>query len=124
MINPRRKPGTKPEVKILDSARPMLTPAVKAAVDSLLQLLDRHAQQCGVQVLGAEIRGFKDPEEGWDELVVTQLVDLPDQAAMDYWDSIGDSLAGWRASLPEEQAEILQGQVAVEVEGDGRRSAA
>lgn len=45
------------------SCRPLLTNPVRAALDGLISLLTREAEQKIVPVLKLDVRGFSDPEE-------------------------------------------------------------
>ena len=77
-----RKP--KAELKINDSALPMLTDRVEKTLNHLYPILERAARRNYTHVIKVEVSGFTDPEEGDQEVVVTQWVQLSPGAALDY----------------------------------------
>ena len=59
--------------------------------------------------------GFTDPEEGDQEVVVTQWVQLSPRAALDYWDKLGAAVQVWTEYLPDELKNVATDRLAIEV---------
>jgi len=97
------------------SCRPLLTGPVRAALDGLVSLLTRGAEQSSVPVIRIDVRGFSDPEEGAQQVVVRQWVDLPAREAFPYWDSLGPAYEAWLHSAPEGLAAVYTEQIAFEI---------
>ena len=79
------------------SCRPLLTNPIRAALDGLISLLTREAEQNIIPVLKIDVRGFFDPEEDSHQ-VVRQWVSLPAREAFLYWDSLGPAYEAWMRS--------------------------
>lgn len=105
-----------PEVKILQSAVPMLTDRMQLTINRLLAMMQYQAQRKAVSVKAIVISGFVDPEEDSRKVIVTQRVDLPAQAALDYWDKLGIAIESLYAYMPDILAQILIERVSVQVE--------
>ena len=95
--------------------RSLLTSPVRAALDGLISLLAREAERNNVPVLKVDVRGFSDPEEGGNQVVVRQWVDLPAREAFRYWDSLGPAYEAWMHSAPEGLAAFYTEQIAFEI---------
>ena len=106
---------TEPELIINDSARPMLTDRVEKTLNHLYPVLERAARRNYTHVSKVEVSGFTDPEEGDQEVVVTQWVQLSPGAALDYWDKLGAAVQVWMEYLPDELKNVATDRVAVEV---------
>ncbi|MDO8673785.1 MAG: hypothetical protein Q7O66_20435 [Dehalococcoidia bacterium] len=65
-----------------------------------------------------EVSGFVDPEEGTEEVVVTQWVRVSRQTALEYWDRLGPSVEVWVDFLPERLARVVTERIAIEVRCD------
>ena len=59
---------------------------------------------------------FVDPEEDRQELVITQYVNLPFEAALVYWDELGDAIEKWSRTLSPENRIALNTTIAINVE--------
>lgn len=97
------------------SCRPLLTGPVRAALDELVSLLTHGAERSGVPILRIDVRGFFDPEEGAQQVVVRQWVDLPAREAFPYWDGLGPAYEAWMHSAPEGLADVYTEQIAFEI---------
>lgn len=97
------------------SCRPLLTGDVRAALDGLISLLGREAEQKIVPVIKMDVRGFSDPEEGGHQVVVRQWVKLSAREAFLYWDSLGPAYEAWMHSAPEELRPVYTEQIAFEI---------
>ncbi|MCD6283392.1 hypothetical protein J7J84_07340 [bacterium] len=104
---------------VIDStAMPMLSDRVKRALNGLFRLLQHEARRCFVRVVKVEVRGFSDPEEGTQEVVVSQYVMLPPRGALDYWDKLGVLVEVWAKNLPEELVRTVTEGISIEVRWD------
>ena len=63
----------------------------------------------------ATFNRFADPEEGREELVITQHVDLLPDAALEYWDGLSSAVAEWSDTLPSIDAQLVREKVAISV---------
>jgi hypothetical protein len=81
-------------------------------------LLEREARRSFTPVSKIEVSGFVDPEEDTQEVVATQWVKVPPQAALDYWDKLGAAIEAWIDFLPDELAEVAIEQLAIEIRWD------
>lgn len=99
----------------LPSCRPLLTSDVRVALDGLISLLAREAEQKAVPVLKMDVRGFSDPEEDSHQVVVRQWVKLPARQAFLYWDSLGPAYEAWMHSASKELMPIYTEQIAFEI---------
>lgn len=97
------------------SCRPLLTSQVLAALDELIPLLMREAEQKNVPVLKVDVRSFYDPEEDSHQIVVRQWVKLPADQAFRYWDGLGPAYETWMHSAPEISVSLYADQIAFEV---------
>ncbi|MBI3248857.1 MAG: hypothetical protein HYZ50_20335 [Deltaproteobacteria bacterium] len=98
------------------SARPLLTDRVQRALQSFfLPFLDHEARRNGIPVSKIEIRGFSDPEEDTQEIVVSQWVKVPADMALDYWDQVGAAFECWLTTQPVAIAQLLQERMALEI---------
>jgi len=107
-------PGTSP-LFVEASAHPLLKAEVRETLERLLKLLDNEARAQSIPVSKSEVRGFTDPEDEADSLVVTQWVEAPVQTALTYWDRLGAAVEIWTNQLPKEDASLVAEQIAVEV---------
>lgn len=84
-------------------------------IESIQNLLTEFARTRGISVSDATVSTFVDPEEHSEEIVITQDVRLPADAALAYWDEAGAAVAEWTRSLPADEAERVNRTVAVAV---------
>ena len=111
-------PRIEPETIINPSARPMLTDRVRMTLDRMLPLLRGEARRSFIPVSKVEVRGFVDPEEDTEEVVVTQWVKVSSQTALAYWDRLGSMIEFWIDFLPDELARIATERLSIEVRWD------
>ena len=111
-------PRIEPETIIDPSARPMLTDRVCMTLDRMLPLLRGEARRSFIPVSKVEVRGFVDPEEDTEEVVVIQWVKVSPQAALAYWDRLGSMIEFWTDFLPDELARIATERLSIEVRWD------
>lgn len=81
----------------------------------MISLLARGAEQSSVPVIRIDVRGFFDPEEGAQQVVVRQWVDLPAREAFHYWDGLGPAYEAWMQSAPEDLASVYTEEIAFEI---------
>lgn len=112
----------KPQSVIVDrSARPIITDRRQIVLEHLLPLLERTARKSFMPVSKIEVKGFVDPEEDTEEIVVIQWVKVTPDAALNYWEKVGAVIGHWTGYLPEPlRAEAIE-HIAFEVrwETDG-----
>ena len=113
----RKTPAKKvePELKIHESARSLITSKVETALYSLLPFIEREAQRNYIPVSKVEVSGFVDPDEGDQEVVVIQWVDISQRVALDYWDKLGSAIDTWVEYLSEDLKNIVNERLAIEV---------
>jgi hypothetical protein len=111
-------PRIEPETIIDPSARPMLTDRVCMTLDRIIPLLKGEARRSFIPVSKVEVRGFVDPEEDTEEVVVVQWVKVSPQAALAYWDKLGSMIEFWIGFLPDELARIATERLSIEVRWD------
>jgi hypothetical protein len=111
-------PRIEPETIIDPSARPMLTDRVCMTLDRMIPLLKGEARRSFIPVSKVEVRGFVDPEEDTEEVVVIQWVEVSPQAALAYWDKLGSMIEFWIGFLPDELARIAIERLSFEVRWD------
>ena len=95
-------PVHKPDLIINKSARSMLTDRMQSTINRLLPALGRVAEKNYISVSKVEISGFVEPEEGDQEVVVTQWVKVSPQVALEYWDKMGAAVEAWIEFLPDD----------------------
>ena len=93
----------------------ILTDRLQEVVDQLLPVLRAEAASEFVPVTRVEVEGFVDPEEDFEELTITQWVELGPQQAMDYWDRVGTAIQERVDLLPEPLDQIACGRIAIRV---------
>lgn len=88
----------------------------RTLVDSLADIL---RSQASAESIDAEpcitVGLFTDPEDSLPELVVSQHVNMPMDAALAYWDSVGEAIEAWASTLPSLEAERLGEEIAVAI---------
>lgn len=101
----------------LPSAESLLTDRVQATLVRLFPIMERviHLERVPVQKL--ELFGFRDPEEGSQELVVSLSVNLPEPEALLLWDKLGHAIKGMMEYLPSYMVNILYDRISIEVLG-------
>lgn len=102
-------------VEILKSANAMISDRMLIVLDGLFPQLDRAAHLYGIPVRKVVVSGYIDPEEDRDELVVTQIVNLPTQSALEYWDKMALLVSDWEDRLPD-GLKVVATKVAVNLE--------
>ena len=91
------------------------TDRVEEVVDWLLPVLRAQAGTSFVYVTRLEVEGFVDPEEDFEEVSITQWVQLSPEQAMDYWDRLGLAIQERTDLLPEYLQELASERVGVRV---------
>ena len=107
-----------PKMIIDPSAHSMLTDRVRMTLERMFPLLESEARKSFIPVSKIEVRGFVDPEEDTEEVVVTQWVKVSPQAAMAYWDRLGSMIEFWIDFLPDELVRIATERLSIEVRWD------
>lgn len=107
--------GSRVSIHYSPSCQSLLTADVRAALDALILLLIRGAEQQKVPILKIDVRGFSDPEEDNPQVVVRQWVNLPPGEALDYWESLGQEYKSWLHSFPEDLKQIAAEKIAFEI---------
>jgi hypothetical protein len=87
-------------------------------LDRIIPLLKGEARRSFIPVSKVEVRGFVDPEEDTEEVVVVQWVKVSPQAALAYWDKLGSMIEFWIGFLPDELARIAIERLSFEVRWD------
>ena len=103
------------KVDTKESARSMLTDRMRVLLDQLCPLLGRAARIYGVQSLKIVVSGFIDPEEDRAQIVVTQWVNLPTDAAFHYWEKLGALIDDWMRLLPDTFKPVAE-RIGVDIE--------
>jgi len=93
----------------------VLIDRVQETLDQLLPILKTEAASSWVYVTGVEVEGFVDPEEDFEEVVITQCVELSPEQAMDYWDRLGNKIQQWTKLLPEYLAQVATDRLSIRV---------
>ena len=101
----------------LPSARSLLTDRVQTTLNRLLPMMERVIRLERVPVQKLELFGFRDPEEDWQELVVSLSVNLPESQALLLWDKLGHTIEGRMEYLPRYMVNILYDRISIEVLG-------
>ena len=101
----------------LPSARSLLTDRVQATLNRLFPMMERVIRLERVPVQKLELFGFRDPEEDWQELVVSLSVNLPESEALLLWDKLGHAIEGMMEYLPRYMVNILYDRISIEVLG-------
>jgi len=101
----------------LPSARSLLTDRVQATWNRLFRMMKRVIRLERVPVQKLELFGFRDPEEDWQELVVSLSVNLPESEALLLWDKLGHAIEGMMEYLPSYMVNILYDRISIEVLG-------
>ena len=101
----------------LPSARSLLTDRVQATWNRLFPMMERVIRLERVPVQKLELFGFRDPEEDWQELVVSLSVNLPESEALLLWDKLGHAIEGMMEYLPSYMVNILYDRISIEVLG-------
>lgn len=99
------------------SARSLLTDRVQTTLNRLYVLLNEVIRLEKVPVQKLELYGFRDPEEGWQELVVSLSVNLPESEALLLWDKLGHAVEGMMEYLPSYMVNILYDRISIQVLG-------
>lgn len=123
MIDPAKSPlPFRPTID--PSATPLLTEELCPLVVDYISALERHAREHGVRTDSVEISGFQDPEDGGEELVITQHVDLAEDDVMPCWHGAGNALETWVKGLAKDKAQRVAEWIALEVRPDADDAAA
>ena len=102
-------------VEIDDSARALLGPGDEALLDRLIGELDSEALRANLPVVRVEVSGFRDHEEGIEQVVVAQWVKSDADRALDFWDCVGDRIQRWEDELTDSNVKAAARRFAVEV---------
>ena len=105
---------TLPQVTVTPAATFMWS-ELQGLGPQLLWCLDAEARTRGVRSIKTVVDRFTDPEEGREELVITQHVDLRPDAALEYWDGLSRAVAEWSDTLPSIDAQLVREKVAISV---------
>ncbi len=104
------------------SAEPLLTSASREVLQGILTLLAQQVRERQIPVGPIRIMGTPDSAEAPVRLLVVLQIALPLLEAMACWDTFGDAVEQWAASLPPVQAGIALDQIALDVQWDSRDS--
>lgn len=107
-----------PRATPLPSAKHLLTDRVRATLRRLFPVIQDLVRRELVPVRKIELFGFRDPEEGWQELVVSLSVKLPEREALLLWDKLGHMIEGQMEFLPGYMVDILYDRICIEVLGE------
>lgn len=94
---------------------PALAVETESALSQLIAFLQHEAKRSHLSAEKIEVRRFLDPEDGSEEIVVTQWLAAPAGVALDYWERLGSAVESWSHSLPKSVARVMSDQVAIEV---------
>jgi len=92
---------------ILQELRPL--------TDEISLLLERAAAERRIAASRPTLTRFMDPSETVEEAVVTQVVDLPAEKALAYWDDVAAVVERWRSGLPQADAERALRHIAIDI---------
>lgn len=113
-----------PDIRYSPSVRTMLTDRVQHTLNFLLPALKKEARRSFIPLTRIEVRGFVDPEEDTQEVVIVQWVNVSPEMALDYWDKLSFTVDAWAKSLPQDLASIIEERIALEVRWDKYDAAA
>jgi hypothetical protein len=90
------------QVVYRSSAEPLLTDAMRPFVAAALGEKARRSALHGIVECTVSVSGFisSDEDDDSEEFVLTQYVDLPPDAASDYWDALAAAMYEWAGTLP------------------------
>jgi hypothetical protein len=98
------------------SLKPVLTDRLERILASAIEIVLREAAAAYIPVLETKVWGYVDPEiRSFKEAVITQLVNLDAEEALNYWDRLGAALTDWKARLSDELRTLANERIAVEV---------
>jgi hypothetical protein len=101
------------------SATPLLTPSLRALLDDFL-IFVQHGSQDAVAM--TEIRGFHDPEEDTEQIIVRQWTPLSAPAASAYLEALGQRVEAWMDTLAPEAKTLFLERIAFQLRrGDHAR---
>ena len=104
-----------PLVEIDDSAKVLLGSEDEVLLDRLIAELDSEARRVKLPVVRIEVSGFRDPEEGVEQVVVAQWVKSDAERALDFWDCVGDRIQRWEDEVTDSGEKAAAGRFAVEM---------
>ena len=87
----------------------------RVALDGLLPLLDRIARDHLMPVDSVVTSRFFDPEDGSDQLFVTQWVDADSTTALAYWGELGEEVEAWTNLLPKRLRKLVVERISIVV---------
>jgi hypothetical protein len=109
------KPYLASNVTIEPSAYELLDQDLAITLDRYLSLLATAARQRHMPVRDVVVYGYIDPEEDYEQIVISQWVVTNAERALTYWDQLGDVIDKWTRSLSEDVARDVEEHFAVEV---------
>jgi hypothetical protein len=108
------------------SAGPLLTDVIRPLVAAALEVMAQQSAMHGILDGTVKVSGFVSAEEDDDseEIVLTQYVDLPPDAAADYWDDLAAAMYAWAGTLPTALQDTARWGIAVSVRRNQAQHAA
>lgn len=108
-----------PRKAILPTVHPeaeaLLSDRLRGLLQSVISICATKAKESTIRIDSINASSFRDPEEGWTEVVLNISVVANPPQALAFWDSIGRAIDRWKQRLPTRLAELLDDQVAVHV---------
>jgi hypothetical protein len=91
------------------------TDRASEVVEFFLPVLRAEAASSFAYVTRVQVEGFVDPEEEFEQISITQWVQLNPEQALDYWDHLGLAIQERTDLLPDYLAELASERVAIRV---------
>jgi hypothetical protein len=93
-----------------------LLPIAEPLISAMTAILEDEASLHNVRSMGITVTPFIDPDEGREEIVITQRVDLDAAAAFTYWDEVGATVEMWARGLTDDQQRYVDAYIAIDVQ--------
>ena len=97
------------------SAIPLLSSDLAPLVREVFRLMLSEAKQDNIAVMKLTAYGHVSPEEGTEQLVLTQFVDLPVAEALTYRRRLFQAFGAWAETLPSPRRALLLTNLVINV---------
>ena len=90
-----------------------MTPRLKKLKDRIIATV--LTRESSIPIKYIQIDTSTEPDEGWDEIVINVVVEVPPQQALAFWGAIGEGVEKWAQRLPQDEKDLLYEKIAISV---------
>jgi len=100
------------------SVTEILTGALHSLVEDALVAIARQSAHHGMSECVVIVSDFLSAEDETQQVVLTQLVDLPPQRALDYGEALAVAIWDWTENLSKAERELVRAWIVTDVDWD------